>query len=106
MQKRTKSTGISKQVRQEVLERDKCCVGCGTSQSLSIAHVFVNRSHGGLGVKENLCVLCITCHHQMDNGKKHEQDLMRLKVQQHMISHYGIINVNKLKYTKWDDLPF
>mgnify|MGYP001550655271 FL=1 len=102
MGERTKATD-TKHIRQEILERDNYnCVGCGTSQALTIAHVFVNRSHGGLAVKENLCVLCMDCHHQMDNGKKHEQDLMRLKVQSYMMELYGIINIKKLKYYKWE----
>lgn len=107
MQKRTKQTSVSDKVRKEVLERDKgCCVACGDYRTLTIAHVFVNRSHGGLGVKENLATLCMKCHHDMDNGKKTDQEFIRAIVQTYMIDLYGMIDIKKLKYTKWDDLPF
>lgn len=97
-------TRVSKKVRDEVLERDGYkCISCGTTHQLSIAHVFINRSHGGLGVKENLCVLCMTCHHQMDNGKTHEQEYMRHLVQMYMIDKHGKINTKRLKYNKWLD---
>lgn len=101
---RTKATDISKQVRQQVMERDKHCVSCGSHQMLTIAHVWINRSHGGLGVKENLCVLCMNCHHEYDNGKSHEQGYQRAVVQRYMIGLYDKPNLNKLKYNKYGDI--
>lgn len=101
---RTKATDISQKIRQEVLERDKHCISCGKHSTLTIAHVWINRSHGGLGVKENLCVLCMDCHHAYDNGKSHEQDYQRAVVQRYMLGLYDKPDLNKLKYNKYNDI--
>lgn len=97
---RSNATDITPKIRVEVVERDKHCVSCGSPSYLTIAHVFINRSHGGLGVKENLCVLCMDCHHHYDNGLKHDQDIVRAKVQNYMLGLYGFPDLNKLKYYK------
>jgi len=94
-------TEIKPKVRQEVLERDKHCVVCGRHDTLTVAHVYINRSHGGLGIPENLCVLCTECHHKYDNGKKTEQELQRAIVQSYMYGVYGFPDLNKLKYNKY-----
>ena len=65
-------TDIPKNVRRVVLERDSidnhpCCIYCGSPRFLEIAH-YVPRSRGGMGVPENLAVLCIKCHRELDNG--------------------------------------
>lgn len=76
---RTKWTSISNETRKYVLERDgNKCIICGTTRMLTLAHVFVNRSHGGKGCKENLVCLCVRHHEIMDNplGKK-ENDLSK-----------------------------
>lgn len=100
--KRSNATDISSKVRKEVFERDTHCIVCGKHSTLTIAHVYINRSHGGLGVKENLCVLCMDCHHKHDNGKKVDQDYMRLAVQTYMMGLYGRPNLKRLKYYKED----
>ena len=73
---RSKWTGINKETRQYVLERDgnKCLV-CGTNKFLTLAHVFVNRAHGGKGCKENLVCLCARHHEILDNyiGEKEKE---------------------------------
>ena len=33
----------------------------------NLAHIFVNRSHGGKGCKENLVCLCVRHHEILDN---------------------------------------
>ena len=73
---RTKWTGIDKETRQYILERDKHCIICGKTNFLTIAHIFVNRSHGGKGCKENLVCLCADCHYNiLDNplGEKYNK---------------------------------
>lgn len=67
--KLTKATDISQQVRQQVKERDKYCVLCGSSYNLEIAH-FISRKRLGLGVKENLVLLCRRCHYDYDMTTK------------------------------------
>lgn len=67
-----KYTDISPEVRQEVMARDSidghpCCIYCGSPKFLELAH-YVPRSRGGMGVPENLAVLCTKCHRELDNG--------------------------------------
>lgn len=68
MSKRTEWTSIDIETRKYILERDgnKCLV-CGTNRFLTLAHVFVNRSHGGKGSKDNLVCLCARHHEILDN---------------------------------------
>jgi len=107
MTKRTKATSITTKTRIEVMKRDgHKCVSCTKRDNLTIAHVWINRSHGGLGIPENLAVLCLSCHHHYDNGKKHEQDIQRAIVQHYMMGIYGTPDLNKLKYIKYGDSPF
>ena len=101
MSSRSKACDISPKVRNEVMIRDgKRCVYCGGNYMLSLAHVFVNRSHGGLGVKENLVVLCMPCHMSLDNGKKDKSAPIRYSVEFYLKHLYGDIDVDKLKYRK------
>lgn len=102
MQKRTKATSIKKKVRDEVLHRDHYnCVNCGTTQMLTIAHVFVSRAKGGLGVKENLATLCMECHHKYDNGMKREMTEVQTNVVEYMLSLYEMEVFDTLKYMKY-----
>lgn len=104
MTERTKATSITPQTRQEVMERDRGCVSCGNNHNLTVAHIWINRSHGGRGVKENLAVLCLKCHHELDNGRKAEQEYQQAVVQQYMMGLYGKPDLNKLKYQKYDSI--
>lgn len=107
MTARTKATSITTKTRLEVMKRDgHKCVSCKSNNALTIAHVWINRSHGGKGIPENLCVLCVKCHHEYDNGKKHEQDFQRALIQGYMLAIYGTPDLNKMKYQKYGDSPF
>lgn len=99
--KQRKFTDVSPKVRAEIFERDKHCVSCGSHSTLTVAHVYINRSHGGLGIPENLCLLCTDCHHKYDNGKKTDQELQRAIVQSYMYGLYGFPNLVQLKYNKF-----
>lgn len=57
-----------KETRKYIKKRDgnKCYI-CGAKGGLQIMHIFVNRSHGGKGCKENGCLGCIKCHRIIDN---------------------------------------
>jgi 5-methylcytosine-specific restriction endonuclease McrA len=64
--RRTKACAISRTTKIEVYERDGgLCIFCGRP-GLPNAHV-VARSHGGLGVPENIITACPECHRRMDN---------------------------------------
>lgn len=100
--KRTKACDITPKVRKQVNERDhKRCVVCGGRYGTQIAHIFVNRSQGGLGVKENLAVLCFTCHQKLDQGRYKESTVIRNYAESYLRNHYGEINKNELKFSKW-----
>lgn len=99
---RTKATDIKPKVRKLVYERDhKRCVVCNGRYMTQVAHIFVNRSQGGLGVKENLAILCFTCHQKLDQGRYKESSLVRDNAESYLISHYGDINKDDLKFSKW-----
>ena len=71
--KRTKALAISKEVKARVWERDGgCCVYCGSPGAAPVAH-YIARSHGGLGIEENILTLCDACHRQYDQSTKREK---------------------------------
>ena len=97
--KRSKACDISPKVRKEVLERDNHqCIICGTNQNLQIAH-YISRARLGLGIPQNLAVMCASCHFQMDNGKLHKE--MQEAVREHLKAHYDNWNEKNLVYKKW-----
>ena len=68
MSKRSEACEFDEKTRAYIKRRDhNRCVICGRKEGLQVMHIFVNRSHGGLGVKENGCLGCIRCHRIMDN---------------------------------------
>ena len=75
MNRRTKHTNITKATKEKVWERDQGrCIFCGSSQAMTNAHV-IPRSHGGLGVEENIVTACIICHYEMDQTIRRQQYL-------------------------------
>lgn len=98
---RTKATDIKPKIRKQVMERDyHRCVACNSRYNLTIAHVFINRSHGGLGIPENLCVLCMNCHMKLDHGLKYQSDMVKNEIQDRMKKLYPSLDISKLKYQK------
>jgi 5-methylcytosine-specific restriction endonuclease McrA len=101
MTPRTKATDITPKVRAVVKRRDNnTCVNCGRKDWVQLCHVFYNRSHAGLGVKENLVCLCVECHNKLDAGRIEVSEPIRKVVESYLMSHYPNINVNDLKYKK------
>ena len=94
MSKRTEWTSISKETREYIMKRDICCIVCGTNRFLTLAHVFVNRSHGGKGCKENLVCLCVRHHEILDNyiGEKEKELSEKISVycKNYLIKKEGI----------------
>lgn len=65
--KRTKALEIPKAVKRRVEERDEgICIICGRP-GFPNAH-FIARSHGGLGIEENIVTLCSGCHRRYDQS--------------------------------------
>lgn len=76
MTKRSNWCEFDKEERKYIKKRDKeRCVICGNKGALQIMHIFLNRSHGGRGVRENGCLGCVACHNILDNpiGKQNDK---------------------------------
>ena len=99
--KRSKATDISQKVKEIVWERDHHkCIYCGSNFAMPNAH-FISRSHGGLGIEENIVTLCQKCHHNYDNGKSKElKEDIRYRIQTYLMSCYPEWNTESLIYKK------
>ena len=96
---RTKACGITPKVRKEVLRRDgECCIFCGTSYGIQIAH-YIGRGAGGLGIEQNLVCACVQCHYEADNGAdtKRYKNAMRMYLER---KYYPNWNESELRYKK------
>ena len=65
---RRKALQVTSKLRAEIMQRDKQCIICGSKHNLTISH-FISKGRGGMAIPENLTVLCMLCHHELDNGK-------------------------------------
>lgn len=102
---RAKACDISQSTKQIVWERDNHkCVFCGKEVPITCANShIVKRSHGGLGIPENVVCACPECHHEYDNGKYSLNYVV--KAQNHMLKIYGPDWLLKpLRYNKWKEL--
>ena len=98
MHKRTRACAISKKTKQEVYKRDNGrCIFCG-APGLPEAHV-VPRSHGGLGIPQNIVTACRPCHDKMDNSVQRQQ--MLHEAADHLKMFYPAWNEKDLVYDKW-----
>ena len=98
MHKRTKACAISKKTKEIVYKRDGgCCIFCG-HPGLPEAH-YVPRSHGGLGIPENIVTACRPCHDRMDNSTDRQQMLQVAAA--HLRQFYEGWNEDNLVYDKW-----
>lgn len=98
MHKRTKACEISKKTKQRVYERDMgACIFCG-APGLPEAHV-VPRSHGGLGVEQNIVTVCRTCHDKLDNSVHRQQ--MLGEAAEHLERFYPGWNPKDYIFDKW-----
>lgn len=99
MHKRTKDCAIPKEVKLIVYERDhERCIFCG-APGLPEAHV-ISRSHGGLGVPQNIITVCRSCHDQLDNSQNRQQ-MLDVAVK-YLGSYYPDISQTDVIYQKWD----
>lgn len=96
--KMSKACDISPKVRQEVIERDKCCIICGRYTCLQVAH-YISRARGGLGIPQNLGLMCVSCHGEYDNGKLHTE--IKKAFSDYLKAHYPEWDEEKLIYKKW-----
>lgn len=95
-----KPTDITPKVKKAVWERDAhCCVICGApvTWNSANAHVFVRRSHGGLGIPENIATLCWGCHRAYDQGKDKESNYIKSILHEYMHKQYPNLKIEELK---------
>ena len=100
MHRQTKYTAIPKNVKETVYNRDRCrCVICGryVPEECASAHLIA-RSHGGLGIEQNIVTLCHTCHRAYDQSTHRAE--IRERLEEHMKYHYPDWDEQKLIYTK------
>lgn len=98
MHKRTKACAISKKTKERVYKRDMgACIFCG-APGLPEAH-YIPRSHGGLGIEQNIITACRLCHDKLDNSTQRQQ--MLPKAAEHLRRHYPDWNEKDLIYDKW-----
>ena len=100
MHKQTKFTSIPKKVKETVIVRDRHrCVICGryVPESCASAH-YIARSHGGLGIEQNIVTLCHECHMAYDQSTHRAEIKERLK--EHFEEHYPDWDETKLIYRK------
>lgn len=89
MSKRTQALQITPQVRKIVWERDKWCILCG-KVGTDTAH-YISKGSGGLGIEQNLVLLCRKCHMDYDQSGK------RLIIKEIIKSYL------KIQYSNWDE---
>ena len=78
MNKSTKACAISKEVRQQVIDRDNgLCIFC-QREAVDIMH-YISRGRLGLGIKENLACGCRSCHTMLDHSEHRNEMLMIFK---------------------------
>ena len=100
MRERTKHTQISASVKRKVWERDHgYCIYCGSPDAAPEAH-FIPRSHGGLGIEENILTLCRRCHYLFDETS--EREYMRKFFIWYLKEKYPDWSEEKLIYRKGD----
>lgn len=100
MHRQTKFTRITKKTKETVYNRDRCrCVICGryVPEECASAHLIA-RSHGGMGIEQNIVTLCHTCHNAYDNST--ERAWMRETLTEYMMNHYPDWDESKLIYRK------
>jgi 5-methylcytosine-specific restriction endonuclease McrA len=97
MNRQTKAVAIPPQVKKAVYERDGgACIWCAKKGEPN-AH-YIPRSHGGLGVAENVLTLCWGCHMEYDQTSNREQ--MRAFFKDYLKSKYPDWDETKLIYKK------
>lgn len=115
MHRQTKHTAISARVKAAVAARDcsngpSTCIICGAPGSPH-CHI-VRRSHGGLGIEQNIVTLCNECHYAFDEGLfisrirplgfKTQADVKRYIID-YIKGFYPDWTEEKMKYKKWED---
>lgn len=95
--KRAAALEITRDVKRIVSARDGYrCIICG-ALGLPNAH-FISRSHGGLGIEENIVTLCYSCHMRFDQST--ERESLRRIIAEYLRDHYPGWDPENLVYRK------
>lgn len=98
MTRRTKALSITAVVRKRVMERDNGqCVLCGRTDRLQCAH-YIGRGQSGLGIPENLVMLCADCHKAYDQSAEREE--IRAELREYLRGCCAEWDERKLIYRK------
>lgn len=96
----TKATQIPPDIYAHIKKRDGgCCIICGRPWWLQAAH-YISRAQGGLGIPQNLVILCSACHQQYDNGDKRKE--YGKMIHDYLKSYYPDLDKLNLKYDKYE----
>lgn len=102
MHRRTKELYIPAKVKDRVWERDNhCCVLCGNPMAAPNAH-YIARSHGGLGIEQNIVTLCQKCHRDYDQTVA--RPYIRAELKHYLSRKYPDWSEDKLIYEKGQTL--
>lgn len=94
----TKALDIPRKVKDNVWLRDnRCCVLCGNPQASPNAH-FIARSHGGLGIEQNIVTLCAKCHREYDQTAARQY--LRAELQHYLLGKYPDWKEENIIYKK------
>lgn len=85
-------------MKKQVLERDGRCVICGANDGQPVAHI-VARSHGGLGIAENIVTLCPRCHYRYDQTA--ERHAIRAQLEEYITTIYPDWTEEAVTYHKY-----
>ena len=70
---------------------------CGSPLAAPVAH-YIARSHGGLGIEENILSLCQNCHRKYDQSTKRNE--MGVFFRDYLQSKYPEWDETKLIYRR------
>ena len=94
----TTACDIPPQVKAEVWERDGGrCILCLSPEAAPNAH-YIPRSHGGLGIPENIVTLCRRCHERYDNSA--DRPFLREEIRAYLMEIYLGWDEENLIYRK------
>lgn len=98
--RQTKACDISNATKEAVLIRDGGrCILCGSYDGQPNAH-YIPRSHGGLGIEQNIVTLCPACHRQFDSTV--DRPFIKMIISDYLRSKYPVWDESKLYYKKYD----
>ena len=96
--KRTKALEVSPSTKQAVMYRDGGkCIMCNKRDGLTYAH-YINRGKGGLGIEQNIALVCLQHHFQLDQTTNRKVLLEVFK--KHLKQHYPNWDEKELYYKK------